>query len=173
MSLLRRDRAGFTLVEILIVVIILGVLAAVAIPRFSDFVSDGEESALDVNLSQLRKMVELYYHEHGGVYPGVVNEVNGNPVSNANQAETAFLAQVTLYSDKAGKTNNDKTAIFRYGPYVKRVGLPKNPFNKDSDITCDIVIADIANITSDGTTGWKFYILTGRLMANDGAHDAR
>jgi len=169
----RRTAAGFTLVEILIVVIILGVLAAVAIPKFSELVLEGEGAALDVNLSELRKAVELYYHEHGGIYPGAVNEVNGNPVSNANQAETSFLAQLTLYSDKAGKTNDEKTAVFRYGPYMKRVKLPDNPFNNDSDVVCDIVSTDISSVVSDGTTGWKFFIMTGRIMANDGAHDSR
>ena len=64
------NRSGFTLVEILIVVIILGVLAAVAIPQFTSSTDDAKTSALDMTLSELRNAIELYFHQHGGTYPG-------------------------------------------------------------------------------------------------------
>ncbi len=57
-------RAGFTLVELLIVVIILAILAAIVIPQFSSATRDTQESALDANLAGLRNAIELYKVQH-------------------------------------------------------------------------------------------------------------
>ena len=165
-------RSGFTLVELLIVVVILGVLAAIAIPQFGSNTEDAKLSALDSSLAELRNAVELYYHQHSAVYPGAKKETDGSDVSTAAEAATAFEKQLTLYSDASGKTATSKDATHKYGPYLKR-GLPTNPFNSLSTVICDIATTDITTAASSGTAGWKFYIKTGRLIANDGSHDAR
>jgi hypothetical protein len=46
-----------------------------------------------------------------------------------------------------------------------------NPYNNDNTVVCDTTTNDITDRTSGGTNGWRFYTLTGVLMANDGAHD--
>lgn len=165
------NRSGFTLVELLIVVIILGVLAAVAIPQFSSNTEDAKISALDTNLAELRNAVELYYHQHGAVYPGAKKQTDGSDVASAAEAEAAFVAQLTLYSAADGTTANSKSTTHKYGPYLKK-GLPVNPFSDgQSDVLCDILNTDISVAASSGTEAWKFYVKTGRLIANDGAHD--
>ena len=67
----RQDRA-FTLVELLIVIIIVGILAAIAIPQFGDSSQDARIAALDANLTGVRNSVELYFHQHRNAYPGTV-----------------------------------------------------------------------------------------------------
>ena len=67
-------------------------------------------------------------------------------------------------------TANTKSATYKYGPYMKKV--PKNPFNDLNTIVADITEADITIAASGGTAGWKFYTNTGRLIADDGAHDS-
>jgi len=168
---LRTNRSGFTLVELLIVVIILGVLAAVAIPQFSSNTEDAKVSALDTSLAEMRNAIELYYHQHNATYPGAKKYTDGAAVSSAAEAESSFVAQLTLYSSATGVTANTKDATYKYGPYLKK-GLPKNPFTSGlSDVQCDITTADISSVSSSGTEAWKFYIKTGRLIANDGSHD--
>jgi prepilin-type N-terminal cleavage/methylation domain-containing protein len=166
-----RKQSGFTMVELLIVVIILGVLAAIAIPQFAGNTDDARLSALDTSLSELRNAIEMYYHQHSNVYPGAVKETDGTASANAAAAQTAFLAQLTLYSKADGTTSAAKDATFPYGPYLKK-GLPKNPYGGLTTILCDIAEDDITAAASSGTFGWKFYTITGRLIANDGAHDA-
>src|SRR5689334_18461772 len=70
-------RAGFTLVELLIVVIILAILAAIVIPQFSSSTTDAQESALDSNLAALRSAVELFKVQHNNIYPGAVATTGG------------------------------------------------------------------------------------------------
>ena len=55
-----RIKKAFTLVEILIVVVILGILAAIVIPRFSDASHQARESALKDNVRFLRSQIQLY-----------------------------------------------------------------------------------------------------------------
>lgn len=61
-------RKAFTLVELLIVVIILGILAAVVVPQFSDASEDARLSSLTTNLQTIRGQLELYKIQQG-VYP--------------------------------------------------------------------------------------------------------
>src|SRR5229473_8587221 len=65
-------QAGFTLVEILIVVIILGILAAIVIPQFTNASQDARKSSLVSQLQTLRSQIELYKLQHGDAIPDLV-----------------------------------------------------------------------------------------------------
>ena len=56
----RPVRRAFTLIEILIVVVILGILAAIVIPQFSDASDDAAVSSAQSTLNMIRKQIELY-----------------------------------------------------------------------------------------------------------------
>jgi len=64
-----RKQSGFTLVEILIVVIILGILAAIVIPQFTNAGQDASASSLVSQLQTIRGQLELYQVQHNGQYP--------------------------------------------------------------------------------------------------------
>lgn len=55
-----KAKKGFTLVEILIVVVILGILAAIVIPQFTNASEEARESSLKSNLQSLRSQIHLY-----------------------------------------------------------------------------------------------------------------
>jgi len=57
---IRVQYKGFTLVELLIVIVILGILAAVVISRFTGATKDAKEASLKANLSGIRSQVEIY-----------------------------------------------------------------------------------------------------------------
>jgi general secretion pathway protein G len=64
-----RIRKGFTLVELLIVVVILGILAAVVVPQFTNATGEASAGNLKAQLSTLQKQIELYAARNSGTYP--------------------------------------------------------------------------------------------------------
>jgi prepilin-type N-terminal cleavage/methylation domain-containing protein len=64
-----RRAQGFTLIELMIVVAIIGILAAIAIPKFANLVVKSKESAVKGSLDSLRSAVSIYYSDTEGVYP--------------------------------------------------------------------------------------------------------
>jgi len=157
---------GFTLVELLIVVIILSILAAIVVPQFASSTTDAKNAALDANLSALRSATELYYQQHGE-YPSA----NAATVGAANSA-AAFIEQLTEYSDVDGNTAKTATATIKYGPYLKK-GIPKEPVSDKADV--EVVFAGTLGIgaTAGDPGGWKFDNKTGQLFANTAANQAR
>lgn len=171
-----RKQQGLTLVEVLIVVVLMGIIAAVAIPRFSTTTQEALENTLDANLASMRNAIELYAAQHAGRYPGQLKETDGSTaVANDTEAATAFVAQLTQYSNIDGKTSTSKDAAnFPYGPYF-REGIPKASLPTESNtVAADFdEVNDIANtLTTDGT-GWKVAVQTGQIIVNDKDYDHR
>ncbi|MFQ6036674.1 MAG: type II secretion system protein, partial [Sedimentisphaerales bacterium] len=81
-----KAKSGFTLVEILIVVVILGILAAIVIPQFTEASTEAKLNSLMSDLQTFRSQIELYKVQH-----------NDNPPTAAN-----FVAQMTETSDISG-----------------------------------------------------------------------
>src|SRR3954452_22127350 len=68
-----RTRKGFTLIEILIVVIILGILAAIVIPQFSSASSNARKASLQSTVQTLRSQIALYKLQHGDTLPDITS----------------------------------------------------------------------------------------------------
>ena len=80
--MIRRTRTGFTLIEILIVVVILGILAAVVIPQFTNAADDASVASARTQLQTMRSQIELYRAQQNA-YPAEVAGVGGgNPTVN-------------------------------------------------------------------------------------------
>jgi prepilin-type N-terminal cleavage/methylation domain-containing protein len=152
---------GFTLIEILIVVMVLGILAMVIIPQITVSTQDARQSTLETNTMALRNAIEMYYVQHNNVYPG------GTGLSVVATAQTDFLNQLTQYSNEAGAVVTTKDlANHPYGPYLKNGVLPTNPLNTFATVKCDVSLVLTATPSADDLKayGWYFYHLTGRLV---------
>ncbi len=81
-----KAKSGFTLVEILIVVVILGILAAIVIPQFSNASSEAKLASLKSNLQSIRAQIQLYKVKNTDSSPTVasfesqmITDVNSGP----------------------------------------------------------------------------------------------
>ncbi len=66
---------GFTLIELMIVVAIIGILAAIAIPKFANLIRKSNEGQSKGNLGAVRSALSIYYGDMEGVYPTDVNSL--------------------------------------------------------------------------------------------------
>ncbi|MFH1372147.1 MAG: prepilin-type N-terminal cleavage/methylation domain-containing protein [Planctomycetota bacterium] len=73
-----RSRKGLTLIELLIVVIILGALAAIAIPRIATSTTAARQRACDTNVDTLNTAIEMFNIDTGD-YPTALTDVTGDP----------------------------------------------------------------------------------------------
>jgi len=119
-----KAQKGFTLVEILIVVVILGILAAIVVPQFTQASTEAKTNSLCSNLQSMRSQIELYKVQH-----------NDNP-PNAGDGDPTFEQQMVYCTDINGDINGDgsklRDATYAFGPYLERV--PNNPFTNGNVI---------------------------------------
>ena len=140
---------GFTLVEVLIVVVIMAVLAAIVMPRVQDTSRSAKESTLDHNMHALRSQSELYRLDHLGSYPVIQDN---------------DLPQVTRATNSAGNAGTPGPA-YPYGPYVVG-GLPPNPFDGSRKVTA-VATPGRKPTTAVGVLGgWQYDVTTGEIWPN-------
>lgn len=116
-------RRAFSLVELVVVVLIVGILAAVAAPKMFDTSTKARESATKASLSVVRNAIELYYSENGA-YPSAADLVDPTkdmmrkfikgpfPVSSYGKKDASVLAGTAADSGTTGWVYDAATGSF-------------------------------------------------------------
>jgi len=141
----QRRRSAFTLVEILIVVIILGILAAIVMPQFTSASGDARRNSLSSSLHALRTQLELYMLQHGD--------------------ETAAITGSDWSPLTQQSTFNGQTV----GPYL--TVTPINPVNGFSDILVLSADATGGDAVSGSRIGFVYNPANGKLWATNSKGD--
>jgi MSHA pilin protein MshA len=104
-----RASKGFTLIELVMVIVILGILAAVAIPKFADLTNSANEAAEKGVVGGVRAGIYTYYAENR-VYPAGLGGNDGD-ATDANPLFGTVLGQGAVTDDwsKAGDTYTGPT----------------------------------------------------------------
>jgi general secretion pathway protein G len=140
-------RSGFTLVELVVVVLILGIIAAVAAPRMFDTAGLAKDNGLRQTLSVVRDAIELYRAQNG-VLPGV------------DGTETTFKSDLAPYlrgsfpAGPVGPADGDSRV------FLRGTGLPMNGSSNPSkawkyDYTTGDFIFNYSGISNDGVTSYE------------------
>jgi general secretion pathway protein G len=127
----KRVKRGFSIVELMIVVAVLGILAAIVVPQFQSHVTQAKEAVAKDSLRILRSGIELYAAQHGGIPPGYEDDDPGT-IPNSS----TFHEQLVLE-----------------GKYVSK--MPENPFNQLSSV---LVLANGGTFpgAATGKYGWIY-----------------
>jgi len=150
------SRKGFTLVEILIVVIILGILAAIVIPQFTNASTDARKSNLASQVQTIKSQISLYMLQHNDQAP---------------TAAQGLFTQLTEITDANG--TNPPVLATTFGPYLQ--ATPTNPLQNTSAIVYVTTAGPltVSTQTTQGTTvglneGWVYVASTGEFHGVNG-----
>ena len=173
----RKDlQAGFTLVELLIVAIILAILAAIVVPQFAATTGDAQEAALRSNLANIRGAISLYRQQHGAYPATVVSSggtcTGGTAGTGAAESRQALVDQLTRYTDANGRSCTLPVGgSFPLGPYLDENDIPANPVTGNNAVLVVGAAApgagDLAMQGTGAGLGWRYDVSSGKFIAND------
>lgn len=132
---MRQKNLGFTLIEVLIVVVIMSLLAATIIPQFTVSTEDAKQSQVDSSQHVLQSQIQLYRAQHLGRFPAI----------------TGNLQALTKKTNADGTT----TGTPNFGPYVLEI-----PVNS---ITDSVTVTASTNGTTFTGGGWLYNAATGQI----------
>jgi len=151
--------AAFSLVELVLVVVIIGIVAAIAVPRMTRGGQQAQAKALTATLESVRRAIDYYYAEHNR-FPGY------NPDTLAPDGQW-FVDQLTKWSNARGDVSDVPKSGSNLGPYL-RTPFPTNPINGLDTVK---VRATRSESVSRGTTGWIATLSDGSFHANNSEQD--
>ncbi len=145
------QRRGFSLVEVVIVIVIIGVVAAIAVPRLTSASGNAAESAVRANLAAMRTALDLYAADHYGNYP-------------------PSLTALARYTDANGAMSSNRTARYKFGPYLR--AIPPCPIGPSKGGTgWGAANGDPPSaVSASRTVGWLYHAATGGVWVNDINH---
>jgi general secretion pathway protein G len=138
----RRRSRGFTLIEILIVVIILGILAAIVIPKFAGATTTSRKISVKGELRQIRGAIQLYRVEHRDTLPDLVG-TNWD----------IMLLYSDIYGNTAAAADLTVNPPINCGPYLKDA-----PYNPLSD-------SRVIDTAAGAGVGWVYDPANGTIVA--------
>lgn len=131
-----RSGRGFSLIELVIVLVVIGIVGAIAIPKLGGATARGVDAQVIASLGHFQRAVDLYMAEHMNRSPA--HEADGS----VNTSMIAFARRLVQTSDEDGNLNG------MFGPYLR--AIPTNMANGKAIVRIDGAAAG-AN-----THGWRF-----------------
>ena len=131
-------KKGFTMIELIFVIVILGILASVAIPRLAATRTDAEIAATVANLRTLLNDVASYYAVKGEFGNAKWRDVTNVPLKNADTQAVNGNGYLTVGGERCIEVSiNNKTGVL-----PARINFTKYPTNKDKGVCKEVLEAD-------------------------------
>ena len=140
---MKRTRNAFTLVEVLIVVVIMGILAATVVPQFVSTTDNASEGTRDFNAKSIQAQIAIYRAQHNGNFPSSID-------------------QLTNATNSFGTTGLSGSS-YPFGPYLDE--FPDNPVYGSNSATFGTYTGPSTSVSY----GWLINSTTGKVYGNDKA----
>ena len=131
---MKRARRAFSLIELMIVIVIMAVLAAIIIPKFQDQSRRSKEAALKSDLSQVRTSIATFQADTG-LYPKLLTDLAATSAPTQGYDSSAALQSIT--------------AANWHGPYITGT-MPNDPVS-GSAFTYTITSPGVGNVAASAT----------------------
>ena len=139
-------KKGFTMIELIFVIVILGILASVAIPRLAATRTDAEIATTVANLRTLLNDVASYYAVKGEFTEGADgvkwNEITNVPLENADSSVVGGTGRLTGRLMVGGERCIEVSVNNKTGVLPARINFIKYPTNKDTGVCKEVLEAD-------------------------------
>ena len=160
---------GFTLLELLIVVVILSTLAAVVVPSFSESSAGSQTGVVNQNIKIVQSAIDRFHITHG-YYPGPSNWGKGCSGFSQNlhaKTQGQYLRnRLTLYTNRDGvvcdSRTDQKRNVYPLGPYLRHQ-IPLNPVNNSRSVY--VYASGSTRNASAEKYGWAYSYDTGYFSA--------
>ncbi len=130
---LMQKSKGFTLIELMIVVAIIGILAAIAIPKFADLIRKSQEAATKGNLGAMRSAIVIYYGEQEGIFP--------NATADGDDSTSGTLGSILTMNN---------------GKYIKASPATyEPPYHPSNALTASVAIVSCDESAYAGSWGYQ------------------
>jgi prepilin-type N-terminal cleavage/methylation domain-containing protein len=141
--MVRLKTKGFTLIELMIVVAIIGILAAIAIPKFAQMLEKSREGATKGTLGSLKSASSIYYGDQQGIWPSTLN---------------------TFSTYSFSKYMDNVSAVKVTGAFV-----PGSP----SPVGNVVTVTSLGKVPTGGITGWLYDSTQGAVYVNSTVKDSK
>ncbi len=152
-----------------IVIVIIAIIAAIALPRFTNASLLAQEAALRSDLRMLRTAIACYAVEHGGRWPASTSA--GEGMGTEPCGALTFERHLTWYTAFDGKASQQRDAIHRFGPYLQKIPVLTVGENEGNNgVACVNAFGEPGEIPTSGI-GWEYNVTEGLIRSHTPAHE--